>query len=122
MKLEVFKKIVKLLQLNNKKISKLYALGMDITNITDELEQVVSHLIGAIYGKDGLETFEWWCYEKEWGTNKKLEMTSIDSQLLCDTIEDLHKYLEDNIQNDYDIKSPISEKERIKMFHSFFNQ
>ena len=58
-------------------------------------------LIGSIYGREGRDTFDWWCYEKNFGERTDLKMTDKDGNELCRTIEELHQYLEDNKVNDY---------------------
>jgi hypothetical protein len=89
MKLEVFKKIIELLKKHQSKIDAAYKAEIDLINFCDPLEQVISLLIGSYYGKEGKETFDWWCYEKNWGERTDLTMTDKDGNELCRTIEEL---------------------------------
>ena len=100
-KLEVFKRIVLELKEQQEKLDKAYEAGIDHINFTGPYESVISMLIGSIYGQEGKETFDWWCYEKNFGERTDLTMTDKDGNELCRTIEELHQYLEENKVNDY---------------------
>lgn len=120
MTLKVFKEVVKLLKEQNDSIDVAYKAGVDLVNFCDPISTAVSHMIGAVYGIEGRETFDWWCYEKAWGTRADLNMTDVDGKVLCETIEDLHEYLEDTKLSDYDIVEPIPFEERMKVFKQIF--
>ncbi len=98
---EVFERIVFELKEQQEKLDKAYEAGIDHINFTGPYESVISMLIGSIYGQEGKETFDWWCYEKNFGERTDLTMTDKDGNKLCRTIEELHQYLEDNKVNDY---------------------
>ena len=98
---EVFERIVLELKEQQEKLDKAYEAGIDHINFTGPYESVISMLIGSIYGQEGKETFDWWCYEKNFGERTDLTMTDKDGNKLCRTIEELHQYLEDNKVNDY---------------------
>ena len=100
-KLEVFERIVLELKEQQEKLDKAYEAGIDHINFTGPYESVISMLIGSIYGQEGKETFDWWCYEKNFGERADLKMTDKDGNELCRTIEELHQYLEENKVNDY---------------------
>ena len=100
-KLEVFKRIVLKLKEQGESMDKAYKAGIDLINFTGPYESVISMLIGSIYGQEGKETFDWWCYEKDFGKRTDLKMTDKDGNELCRTIEELHQYLEENKVNDY---------------------
>ena len=120
MKLEIFKDIVSKIQEQDLIIDKAYAAGIDLTNLFDPIQQIVSHLIGSIYGSSGKETFDWWCFDNEYGT-KGLEMTDQNGNLLCQTIEDLHSYLEDNKVDDYELPKKYTDEERLQILKNMFN-
>ena len=100
-RLEVFERIVLELKEQQEKLDKAYEAGIDHINFTGPYESVISMLIGSIYGQEGKETFDWWCYEKNFGERTDLTMTDKDGNELCRTIEELHQYLEENKINDY---------------------
>ena len=112
MKYEVFVEVVNLLKGYKEKEDTVYKCGLDLYDFTEQLQSAITILIGSIYGESGLDTFNWWCYEKEWGTREDLTMTDPDGNQLCRTIEELHDYLEENKIDDYQIKKPISPEER----------
>ena len=98
---EVFERIVFELKEQQEKLDKVYKAGIDLIDFTGPYESVISMLIGSIYGQEGRDTFDWWCYEKNFGERTDLKMTDKDGNELCRTIEELHQYLEENKVNDY---------------------
>ena len=100
-KLEVFERIVLKLKEQGESMDKAYKAGIDLISFTGPYESVISMLIGSIYGQEGKETFDWWCYERDFGKRTDLKMTDKDENELCRTIEELHQYLEENKVNDY---------------------
>lgn len=98
---EVFERIVLELKEQQEKLDKAYEAGIDHINFIGPYESVISMLIGSIYGREGRDTFDWWCYEKNFGERTDLTMTDKDGNELCRTIEELHQYLEENKVNDY---------------------
>jgi hypothetical protein len=89
--------------------------------LIDPVQSVVSHLIGSIYGKVGLDVFDWWCYEKEWGTRTDLTMTDAEGKIFCNTIEELHEYLESlDDKQEYHIPKQLSDEERMEMLKNIF--
>ena len=122
MNLEVFKEVVRLLKEHEEKGQAAYESGVDLINFCDPISTAVGHMIGSLYGKEGKETFGWWCYEKDWGTRKDLEMRNSDGVLICDTIEDLHQWLEDMAVCDYELPKKLTEEEQMKRWDQFFNE
>jgi hypothetical protein len=121
MKLKVFKEIIVKLKEQDEILDKTHDAGIDLTNLLDPIQTVVSHLIGTIYGKEGLETFQWWCYEKEWGTRDDITMTDDAGNKLCQTVKDLHKYLEENAIEDYKLTKKLTDEERLAILKNMFN-
>jgi len=120
MKYEVFIEVIRLLKEQQAQIDKAYDSGIDLINFSDSIWSAVSHLIGSAYGKEGLETFQWWCHEKEWGSRTELTMTSADGNLLCETELDLYNYLEENKDDDYSLPKKLTQEERIEMLKQMF--
>lgn len=98
---EVFERIVFELKEQQEKLDKVYEAGIDLIDFTGPYESVISMLIGSIYGQEGRDTFDWWCYERDFGKRTDLTMTDKNGNELCRTIEELHQYLEENKVNDY---------------------
>lgn len=120
MKYEVFEHIVLSLKKQSDTESAVHAVGLDTSCVTDDLHSIITHLIAAQYGSDGEETFSWWCYDKEWGTRKDVNMTDLDGNILCETMEDLHAYLEENKTDDYVIKLSMTDEERLEILKAMF--
>jgi hypothetical protein len=120
MKLEVFKEVIKLLKEQTKKDHSVYKLGLDLMEFNSSFETIISYLLGSIYGKEGKETFDWWCYDKEWGTKKDFHMYDANNNIICETVEELHQYLEDHIVLDYELPTKYTDKERLEIFKKIF--
>lgn len=120
MKYEIFTKLIELLKDYQIKEDILYKNGVDLYNANEPLQLTISMLLGSIYGVECLDTFDWWCYENDWGT-KGLTMTDKDGNLLFQTIEELHQYLEENKTDDYEIKKPLSQEEFEERMNSLKN-
>ena len=121
MNIKVFKEIVSLLKKQGEDDIAVYKLGIDMINFIDPISSAISHLIGAYYGVEGKETFDWWCYEKDWGTRKDFDMTDVDGNILCKTIEELHQYLEENRVDDYRLPKKLTAKEREEAIKNMFS-
>lgn len=120
MKLEVFKKIIELLKKHQSKTIAAYKAEIDLIDFCDTLEQVISLLIGSYYGKEGKETFDWWCYDKNWGERTDLTMTDKNGNELCRTIEELHQWLEENKTDDYNLPYQMTDEERTRFLNGIF--
>ena len=120
MKLEVFIEIVSLLKEQSNKEQAAYDAGIDLINLNDPMHTAISHLIGTIYGTEGKDVFEWWCYEKEWGARKDLKMTEADGTEICQTLLDLHDWLEKNKADDYGLPIKLTMDERLSLIASMF--
>ena len=116
MQLEIFKEIIAKMQEHDAIIDKTYDAGIDLTNLMDPIQNVVSHLIGSIYGEEGKDTFDWWCFYNEYGT-RDLEMTDKEGNRLCRNIEDLYIYLETNRTASLALYSRRSISERKKILY-----
>jgi hypothetical protein len=121
-KYTVFKEIVAKLKEQSETLNKVYASGVDLTNIVDSYEVVISHLIGTIYGNEGKETFDWWCYEKEWGSRTDITMWDTDDNPVCETIEDLYEWLESGGDSDYDLPIKLTDSQKMEMLNNLFDK
>jgi len=120
MKLEVFKEVVKRLEAKQEKERAGYKIGLDMYDLAEDLNVIISHLVGSQYGREGLDTFEWWCYDKDFGARADLQMTAADGSVLCSTIEELWSYLEAEANDSYDLPKKMTDEEKIESIKNFF--
>ena len=67
MKYERFLKIILSLQKEDRTIKKLYDNGVDLINFINPYHTMINELIEEIYGEGGLEWFNWYCWESDFG-------------------------------------------------------
>lgn len=120
MKFEVFAEIVALLKEQSDKEHNAHQVGIDLINFNDPVHAAVSHLIGAVYGPEGKDVFEWWCWDKEWGSRIELKMTEADGTEVCQTLVDLHDWLENNKTDEYGLPTKLTLEERLSLIASIF--
>lgn len=79
-------------------ISDLHDLGFDLMEgkfkLSDVLYEQLQHSIRSVYGDEGLDWVEWFIFENKYG-EAGMEATDEDG-LICQTYEELYKYLEKN--------------------------
>lgn len=68
MKYSDFLKIVLTLQKMDRVLSETNKLNVDLVNFVEPYSEIVDVLIKNIYGEGGLDWFQWFCYESEYGT------------------------------------------------------
>jgi hypothetical protein len=122
MKFEIFELIVFLLKKHSDKTSILYSQGIDLTEFDSELDTVISHLIGSIYGIEGKDWFEWWCYDKEWGERKDITACDENKNPICESLEDLWNYIESIKTDDYTLPHKMTEEERLFIIKNMFKK
>ena len=90
---ENFLKVTLSLQKEGRVISELYKLNTDLLEFVDPYYKMVSILIEEIYGKRGLDMFDWFCWENDFG-QKGLEAFDKAGNRICFSHESLWAYLE----------------------------
>lgn len=96
MELEKFKKIINLQAEQYQKQQKLYKLGIDLIEINDPLELVISELWAELLTNEGYNWLSWFLYEYYWiSGDPKLEIKAWDEEgtEIIKTTEELHEYL-----------------------------
>ena len=114
MKFEVFEEIVNLLKEQHVKEHDLYDAGVDLIDFNDTVHSAVSHLIGVIYGIEGRDMFNWWCYEQDFGSLKD------EGVGICQSLTDLYEYLEKNKTDEYELPTKLTLEERLSLITSIF--
>jgi hypothetical protein len=90
---EQFLKVILTLQKQSRVISNLYDNNVDLTNFVDPYHKIITILITEIYGKEGLDWFDWFCNENEFG-HKGLGAHDENGNPICHNHESLWEYLE----------------------------
>lgn len=67
MRLETFSAICLTFKNQSKVLSDLSSLNVCLINFVDPYHDLISRCLEDFYGKDGLDWFEWFCYENEFG-------------------------------------------------------
>lgn len=90
----VFASIVTKFKKMDKKLTDVQNNGVNLIDFVEDYNVIINMLLESIYGEEGLDVFCWWCYDKNWGTAKNITMVDQDNKLMCESIEELHEYLE----------------------------
>lgn len=67
MKVETFTSILETLKTQREKEHQLYTLGVDLINLTEKYDEVISKLMEELWGKEGKEWVDWFMYENDFG-------------------------------------------------------
>ena len=70
MKYERFLKIITEIEKQDKLVSALYDLKVDLIDWTDPYSSIIGELIKEIYGEEGYDWFSWFCYERDFGNEE----------------------------------------------------
>jgi hypothetical protein len=97
MKYEDFLFVGLQLQKQDKVINKLNELNMDVMDLVDPYYMIVDKLMREVYGEEGADWFNWFCFENDFGT-KGLEAWDENKNPICYNWESLWECLE-NIKN-----------------------
>ena len=97
MKYEDFLFVGLQLQKQDKVINKLNELNMDVMDLVDPYYMIVDKLMREVYGEEGADWFNWFCFENDFGT-KGLEAWDENKNPICYSWESLWECLE-NIKN-----------------------
>ena len=65
MKQEVFIHILDKIRDKSNKIDKLYYLGIDLINFSDDSNEVIDILFKVYYGKEGADWIDWYLLERD---------------------------------------------------------
>jgi hypothetical protein len=97
-----FLKVILGLQQESRVVSDLYDRKVDLIEFADKYHTIISTLLKSIYGEKGLDWFQWFCYENDFGqkscTDKDGEpahcATDENGEPICYSFESLWEFLE----------------------------
>lgn len=95
MKFETFESVIVRLKNYSKKQQELYSLGVEMHEFTSPLRSIINDLIEEEYGPEGLDWWDWFCYDRDFG--ERTDLTAHDSELgiqICETVTTLWAYME----------------------------
>ena len=124
MRLDVFTKIIESINSTNDDMLKLYTLGVDLINISNKYDEIITLLLSSYYGEEGTDIIYWYCFEK-FEADTPLQMLNNSGDEICTDIESLWNYVEllrtSSDFKEYELKSPISEIEMNSILHMMFH-
>jgi hypothetical protein len=122
MKFSIFENIMVTLRKSNQQSHDLNSLGIDVTQVTDPLHQVISHLLGSHYGQEGLDWIDWFMYDKEFGKREDIKAYDKEKNEICKNLYELWEIVEDVAKEnpEYDLKTPMTEEERKAILEAFY--
>lgn len=97
-----FLKVALGLQQESRVVSDLYDRKVDLIEFVDSYHTIISTLIKSIYGEKGLDWFQWFCYENDFGQNPGKDengelihaATDENGEPICYSFESLWEFLE----------------------------
>lgn len=93
MRYQEFSEMILTLKEQREKISRIYNDGVDLINFMDSYHKIFNTLILEIYGQEGLDNFQWFCYENNFGEGDLKAQDGDGNRILYD-IRSLWWYLE----------------------------
>jgi hypothetical protein len=99
MKYETFKTITDQLKKQDKVISNLYKNRVDLIDLVDPYHDIIRELFISIYGLEGYDWWNWFCYENDYGA-KAFEAHDENGEAICQTLEGVWEYIEKNLKLD----------------------
>ncbi len=97
-----FLKVTLGLQKEGRVISELYDRNVDLIEFVDPYHGIIFTLVKSIYGEKGLDWFQWFCYESDFGQsvytdkdgNPAHGATDENGEPICYSFESLWEFLE----------------------------
>jgi hypothetical protein len=97
-----FLKVILGLQQESRVVSDLYDKRVDLIEFVDPYHSIISTLLKSIYGEKGLDWFQWFCYENDFGQKPCIGedgepahcATDENGEPICYSFESLWEFLE----------------------------
>ena len=99
---KTFAEIIEKLKNHQKLILDAYKLGIDLIGLNEDLDSIISLLFKEIYGENGYEWIEWFCYERD--EEGKLQAWDENKVPICYSVETLWEYVEANHRKLWEIE------------------
>jgi len=97
MLLKDFEEFISLYRNTLVRSEKLYKLGIDLIDYSDEYHSLITRLFKEVYGEEGYDWFGWFCHESDFGERKYdggYGAFDADGKPICYDVESLWEMLE----------------------------
>jgi hypothetical protein len=91
---ENFSSVIQTLESESEKIRRLHREGISLIDFMDPYYKVITLLLKEIYTPDGVEWFEWYCYDNDFG-RKDLQAWDERGNKICYDIKSLWEHIEE---------------------------
>ena len=95
---EQFLELIKLLKTMSDNSEKYMKLGIDLYegehSVVEPAYRVIDLLLDSIYTVEGVDWFNWFCYENDFGEGCLVAHETDNETLICQTAEELYEYIE----------------------------
>ena len=95
---EQFLELIKLLRTMSDNSEKYMKLGIDLYegghSVVEPAYRVIDLLLDSIYTVEGVDWFNWFCYENDFGERRLAAYETDNKTLICQTAEELYEYIE----------------------------
>lgn len=95
---EQFLELIKLLKTMSDNSETYMKLGIDLYegehSVVEPAYRVIDLLLDSIYTVEGIDWFNWFCYENDFGEGRLAAYETDNETLICQTAEELYEYIE----------------------------
>lgn len=97
MKFETFSSIIERLKTQSKVVGELYSMKIDLIEFIDPYHTIISDMLKEEYGSEGIDWWNWFCYEKDFGERTDLEAFDADNPFhpICRDVKELWELMEE---------------------------
>jgi hypothetical protein len=93
MKLESFEYLINSLKEASDRDNSIYKLGLDLSNISDDYQKIITHLLKVYYGEEGEDWISWFLYERR--EEESFQAWDENKNPICYDVESLWKHIEE---------------------------
>lgn len=94
--IEQFRTVINNRKKQHDKLQQLYKLGIELTDYSDVYDESISVLFSSLFGKDGLDMIDWFCFDNKFGEGHFV-VTDKKGNVIHYNIDSLYEYLTLNL-------------------------
>ena len=116
---QVFKDILEQMKKNDDTINILYPY-VDLTNVTDGYDKLISTLFTCYFGEEGYDWISWFLYEKN--GREDMQAWDKDGNEICRNEDELWELCEEArmTKGEYTVPTPMTDEERLETIKNIF--